>query len=303
MDTFFKTEVLDLIERAKEQLGSYNKVSTKVGVSNGTISQMVNGNHDLIKPELWQKVAAALNWTPKAWNIAETTNYKMLTQLFTDAKTESMFMAVSHAAGSGKSASINKYAETDSSVYVVCAGEWSRRLFLLNLSRSLGIDTGKGYANVEELGKKVVTFFVERQTLKPLLILDEADKLKPSALRFLIPFYNELEDKAGVVIAGTDNLEKEIKRGVRYQTKGYDEIDSRFGRKFVHLFGATKKDVAAICTVNGITDAQMHEAIFDEAEPTMRTHEGKKYRVIDDLRRVKRIVKRERLKLQRANAH
>lgn len=227
MDNFFKQEVIELIERAKAQLGSYNKVARKVGVSNGTISQMVNGNHDLIKAEMWQKIASALDWQPKTWNIADTTNYIMLKQLFTDAKTESMFMAVSHAAGSGKSASINKYARAHSSVYAVRAGEWSRRLFLLNLCRSLGIDTGKGYANVEDLGKMVISFFVERQTVKPLLIIDEADKLKPSALRFLIPFYNELEDKAGVVIAGTDNLEKEIKRGVRYKVKGYDEIDSR----------------------------------------------------------------------------
>lgn len=47
----------------------------------------------------------------------------------------------------------------------------------------------------------------------------------------------------------------------------------------------------------------MQDAIFNEAEPTLRIHEGKQYRVIDDLRRVKRIVKRERLQMQRTNEH
>jgi len=296
MTEFYKKEVLLLIEQSKEKLRSYNKVAIKCGVSPATISALRNNKHELIAPEMWHQIASALGYSPKKWTLAEITNYKMLMTVMQSAKRESMFMAVSHSAGSGKTATINSFAQSERSVYVIQAREWSRREFLLNLCTTLGIDAGKGYVSVDRLTNKLIKFFKDRVQQSPLLIIDEADKLKPSAMRFLIPFYNDLEDEVGVVIAGTDNLETEIKRGVRYNKKGYDELDSRFGRNFIHLVGATANDVAAICTANGISDKQKHNAIFQESAPAVRMIAKRQYKVVEDLRRVKRIIKRERIK-------
>ncbi len=296
MNDLFKNEIILLIESEKKLLGSNSKVATKTGVSKATISQMRNGNWELIKDEMWLSVASSLGYQPKKWNLATITNYRMLTKVLSDAKTESMFFGVSHSAGSGKTATINNFAEKTPNVYVIQAREWARREFLLNLAKNLGIDKGKGYVSVDKIGMKIITFFKERSHQNPMLIIDEADKLKPSALRYIIPFFNYLDDSCGLVIAGTDNLEKEIKRGVRYNKKGYDEIDSRLGRNFIHLLGATKPDVHAICSANGILDKSTKDEIFNEASPKTIMFAGAQYKVIADLRRVKRIIKRHKIK-------
>ena len=232
------------------------------------------------------------------WQIAETTNYRRLTNILENARQLSMFVAVSHKAGSGKTATINEYCDTNHTqmVFKIQAREWARREFLINLCKTLGIDKGRGYVSVDQLDDKVTNFFDERSALQPQLIIDEADKLKPSALRYLIPFYNRLEDKCSCVICGTDNLEKEIKKGVRSNAKGYDEIDDRFGRNFLHLVGATANDVAKICSVNGITDPEVHRTIFRECKPISIVAENRSVKIVESMRRIKRLVQRELLK-------
>lgn len=299
-----KKQIVSLIDEEKNRLGSYRKVANRCGVSAGTISQMANEKWELIKDELWLKVGKYLGHANTGWQIAETTNYRMIKTVLDDARAESMFMAISHKAGSGKTATINHYraVNANEAVFVIQAREWAKREFLLNLCQVLGIDVGKGYVTVDKLGQKVIKFFNDRQTAKPLLIVDECDKLKPSALRYLIPLYNELEDKVGVVISGTDNLEKEIKKGVQYNRKGFDELDSRFGRNFIHLVGATYKDVQAVCEANGITDNEKQKIIFEDSEPTRINYRDRYIKVVEDLRRVKRAIKREVLRKNREAA-
>lgn len=75
---------------------------------------------------------------------------------------------------------------------------------------------------------------------------------------------------------------------------GFDELDSRFGRKFINnLIGARLQDVEAICTANGISDKSGIKKIFDECEPANIIVQGQSIKVVEDLRRLKRVIKRE----------
>jgi DNA transposition AAA+ family ATPase len=294
MENKSKNQVVELIKSETKRLGSQNKVASKCEVSSATISQMINGNWELIKDSLWAQVAKSLGYSPGNWQMADTNNSRMIERVCADAKAHSMFMAISEVAGSGKTSTLKKIAAASASIYLIQAREWSKREFVQNLCTSLGISAnGAGYVSTDTLSQRVIQFFREREIAKPLLIIDEADKLKPAALRILIPFYNELEDIAGVVVCGTENLEKEIKKGVQYAKKGYDEIDSRFGRNFIHLFGATYDDVAAVCQANGISETDQMKKIFKEASPSARMHQGKTFYTVGDYRRIKRIIKRE----------
>lgn len=294
-----KQEIALLLEEEKARLGSYAKVAVKCDVSDATISLIVNGKYDEVRTGMWNKVAAAIGWRPDGWQLVEITNTKLLHRVYEDCRKASLFMAVSHRAGSGKTAASKAYvAAQKSGVYLIQAREWGRREFLLNLCRMLGIDPGRGYIHTDEMVMQIVAFFKARARFRPLLIIDETDKLRPAALRAIITFYNELEEQLGMVVMGTDNLEKEIKRGVRFNMKGFDEIDSRFGRNFIHLVGATLADVAAICEANGIQDKAQCKAIFDECEPRQVMIQNRSYQVVEDLRRVKRAVQRELLRAQ-----
>lgn len=293
-----KQAILNLIEREKDILGSYSKVATKAGVAIATITnQMKNPDRwPLVKDTMWVKVGKALGFTfqKREWKLVETTNSRLMASVLKLAQEESMFIAISEKAGSGKTAGIASYKHEDETnmVFVLQCEEWTKKQFLSALAQSLGLTDFTG--NCLRIGNLIISALKERAAIgQPLLILDEADKLRPSALRFIIHFYNNLEDECGLVICGTDNLEKEIKRGVLKASKGYDEIDSRLGRKFVHLHGISEKDCINICRANGISDSGTISRIWKECEPKDRLISGKYLEIISDLRRLKRIVQRE----------
>lgn len=307
MTNLQKNEIADLMELEADNLGSRNKLATKLDVSSATVSQIINRKWELIKDEMFIKIASTLNYDFGGWQIAEIGNYKQLKQVFTSAKSKSMFIPVSNRAGSGKTAAVKEFVKQfrGQNVYSIQCREWAKREFLKELCSTLGIETPRGIVSIDMLGQLVINFFEKRTGLKPLLIIDEADKLKAPALRFLIPLFNALEDHLGVVILGTENLKNEIKKGVRLNRKGYDEIDSRFGRSFIELYGATKNDIVKICKANGLDDRKTHTDIFKECEPTVKvvSTDNKKTQitVVEDLRRVKRLVTRELIKLNTAS--
>ncbi len=304
-----KLQIISLIEQKKLQLKSYSSAATFLGISDATISQMAKNKYHTQGDELWLEVAAKLNWRATKtgttnWVHVDTRDYKSLRQIAIDAKNNSLFMPISDLAGLGKTASLTRIASefaTNATYYIRC-WDWGKKEFLTNLCKSLGIDAGRGYKTPNEYIQLVVEFFQKMATQKPLLIIDEADKLKGSALRFLIPLYNECEDALGCLIAGTENLEKEIKRGVRYHAKGYDEIDSRFGRKYIKLIGCiinerdkSKCEVTAICKANGVQDADAIKRIIEDCQPVRKLLRENSIRVVTDLRRLKRLIKKQLL--------
>lgn len=300
-----KKEVIAALHREKVLLGSMNKVAAKLAISSATISANILNpdNWDKVSPTMWADIAAKLgvSLVDRTWNIVPTHNLKMVHAVLSDSQNEGLFMAISEKAGSGKTAAISDYARNNGAVYVLQCEEWSRKAFLTRLATAVGITVGR-YDTAESMAESVVRFFKQRaKECLPLVILDEADKLRPSALRFIIPLYNRLEDEIGLVACGTDNLEKEIKRGVASAAKGYDEIDSRLGRSFVHLVGVSLTDVTLICRANGVHETDRIARIWADSEPVHKQFGGKYIEVVTDMRAIKRKIKRERLAVKNAS--
>ena len=135
-----KNEVVALIDVEMNRLGSQEKVSKKCSVSPATLSQMRAGNWENIADAMWTKVASALGYRPTGWQMAEITNTRIVQQALDNAKAQSLFMAVSHRAGSGKTAGQAAYeaANRGNSVFALSCREWAKREFLQNLAQSLG---------------------------------------------------------------------------------------------------------------------------------------------------------------------
>ena len=310
-----KQQIISLIETKKKNVGTYEAVANFCKVSPATITQLRKNQYQAEGDDMWLQVGIELGFKQAAtqnnstWVVVPTKDYKLLRTVAIDAKNKSLFIPISDVAGMGKTAclkAISVELAEHNTFYIRC-WDWGKKEFLFNLCKCLGIDAGRGFKTPNDLLILVIDFFKGRATQKPLLIIDEADKLKGSALRFLIPLYNECEDMLGCLIAGTENLEKEIKRGVRYQAKGYDEIDSRFGRKYIKLLGCTindvKKDVCEvrnICRANGCVDEVVISGIIEECKPIRKLikveNKEQSIRVITDLRRLKRLVQKEQLK-------
>lgn len=301
-----KHEILELIEAEKERLGSYRAVARKCGLSEATISQLRKGTYLAEGNDVYETIALKLGYDFDAgnWKIVPITNFRIVYQTLEDAKNESMFIGISHKAGGGKTVASDAFLSQHrrAGVFKLNCKEWGARTFLSKLAHEIGAEIPKGYITSSTIIEAISESVKRMASIKPVVVLDQANSLKPAALRSIIHLYNENEDILGMVIIGTENLEYEIKRGVRLNKMGYDEVDSRFGRKYVHLIGANLTDTRQICEANGITDKELQRAIFDECEPAIVTlPDGKQIKAVEDIRRIRRIINREKLNMQHGN--
>ncbi|MGV0854639.1 AAA family ATPase [Empedobacter brevis] len=269
-----KIIVVENLERYIAQKGSQNKVANEMqGVSAATLSQMRNHNWENIADDMWRKVSAFLGIGASDWKFAETTNSKLLLKLFSDSQALSLVMAITGNAGSGKTETAKYYEADNANVFRLSCNEyWDKKWFLKELLSKMGKESD-GMTMAEMMQKVVITL---KSIANPLIILDEADKLQDKVLLFFITLYNELEDHAGIMLMATHFLERRIKRGVAAQKKGYREIYSRIGLRFIELEQTSFADVKAVCEVNGVIDDRSISAISKDCD--------------GDIRRVKRLV-------------
>jgi DNA transposition AAA+ family ATPase len=269
-----KLTIVENLELYITQKGSQNKVAAEMkSVSAATLSQMRNHNWDNIAPEMWRKVGAFLGIGTKEWQFAETKNSTELLEFFKDAQSDALVLAITGNAGSGKTATAKKYESENQNVFRLSCNEyWDRKWFLRELLSKMGKETD-GMTMPEMMHKAVLTL---KSSANPLIILDEADKLADAVLLFFITLYNELEGHCGIIIMATQYLEKRIRRGIAQQKKGYREIYSRVGLRFIELEPTTYADVKAVCLANSLTDEQTIRAISKDCD--------------SDIRRVKRLV-------------
>ena len=281
-----KTNISAALREYCAQKGSQNKAANSLdGVSSATISKMLAGDWELINEVMWRSVAAQIGYAKKSWNIVETRNYRALQTIFADAQENSLVFAIHGESGFGKSCAAGIYAENNTNVFVLsCAEYWNRKMFLSELLKSMGRTSTN--ETVAVMMQTIINALKKMET--PLIIIDEADKLNDKVLTFFITLYNSLEDHCGIILMATNYLEKLVENGLRQNKKGYKEIFSRIGRKFIKLEDTSTDDVVSICVANGVTDKATIKKIIEDCD--------------NDLRRVKRKV-HAALKSKSANSN
>lgn len=273
MDKVAKTAIAERLKQYSAQKGSNNKAANAIGVSPAIVSNMLTGKWELIAEAMWRRVAAQIGYKRKEWITVETTVYKRAMQVLQDAQEESACFAVVAEAGSGKSLALKAYEEENPETYVLsCSEYWNKKQFLMELLRVMG--KAADGLTVGEMMEDAIRELKSKDY--PLLVLDEADKLSDNVLYFFITLYNRLEDQCGIVLMATSFLQKRIEKGYRTNRRGYRELYSRVGRKFVRLGDTTDNDIAEVCMANGITDKAMIRTVVKECD--------------GDLRRVRRMV-------------
>lgn len=269
-----KQQIADQLRAYCDQKGSQNKAANSLnGVSSATISKVLSGQWETIADEMWRTISAQTGAKSEGWQVVSTRAYDVMTFTLDNAQTDALVLAVTGEAGSGKTEAIKNYTAGHANAYhLVCSEYWNRRTFMGKLLKCMGV--GVSGTTVSEMMDDIVDTLKRKDA--PLIVLDEADKLTDQVLYFFISLYNQLEGHCGIILTATSFLKKRIERGVRLNRKGYAEIYSRIGRKFVALPLLNSEDIAAVCVANGVSDAKSINSIIDEAE--------------GDLRRVKRSV-------------
>lgn len=304
-----RNAIIRHIELYRAKLGSMSAVARRANVSPAAISTLLAGKYGANEEQLLGKIAAALDYRENNWQVVRTLhNYATIERVVRDARSEAMWFCISNPAGSSKTATLEDlYNRDHTGAFVfIQAEEWTARQFLSKLiAKTIGEKALEGrYRTIADMMDMVVGYFNDRTLDHPVLVIGEADKLRPAALRTLIPLFNRTEDRLGVVLSGTENLQKEITAGVRLHKKGYDELESRFGRSYITLRGANRGEVEQICRANGLKDEEAIARVWGELDKTkkltrVKTEKGYKdvpVEYAEDFRRIKRVIKRELLK-------
>jgi DNA transposition AAA+ family ATPase len=261
-------EVLWLSDKTSQRY-----VASKAQVSSATISQMLAANWDQISEGMWRKIQSNLRLDLK-WKVAETSNLKEMYHYCESAQKHALAICISDNAGKGKSNGFKFYDRTNKNViHLECKTSWSKKSFVSQLLITMGVvPVGTAEEMLEQFNEQV------KRMHSPLLILDQADKLKDPQLDLFMEFYNDHEGHLGIILSGVKALEKRIERGRQRSRVGYDELYSRIGSRFISLDPVRQADVSAICEANGVHDDDDKRAIYQSC--------------VGDLRRVRREIQK-----------
>lgn len=256
-----KRQVRDALVRYANNFDSQATAAENLyGISASTISQVKNNNWELLSDRLWHHIARQVGFFCGEWQPADTSAYLLLRILFSDAQHFGMAYGISVSEGLGKTFAAGHYTrENQDTLYISCNEQYNRRSFMADVLVNAGV-APKG--TVPEMVQQFNTLIESKS--EPLIIFDDAHKLKDRVLHMIVLLANGLAGKAGIIIMGNDQMRTRVLEGVRLKKIGYDEIYKTIGRRFITLTTLAKKDVAMICQANGLHDETIIDHITAE---------------------------------------
>lgn len=282
MTTEMKNEIRGMLEAYVKRYPSQNKAAIALGISSATLSSILNGKTENISDDMWMNIKSKVS-VASGWQCADTQAFSHLLFYMAAAKEDSSVMWVTGPAGIGKSTAAAMYAATNRNVFLItCSEDMHRTDFVQDLARHIGVNSVG--LTVRGTLKAIIETLVTMD--HPLLIFDEGDKLIDSVLNYYISLYNGLQDKCGMIFLSTEFIKRRIENGLNRAKKGYEELHSRVGRRFVPLPLVKANEVAAICKLNGLEDKAAISTVLKEAAECG-----------NDLRRVRRSIQKEMKKL------
>jgi DNA transposition AAA+ family ATPase len=262
-----KEAIRDALKAYISRYPSQNKAAASLnGVSVGTISQIINSKFDNISDEMFRNLRAQISAGKpnEGWNIVETPLFKDVYFALSNAQEQSDVTWVIAPAGSGKTVSAQNYIREHRNVYyLLCDEDMKKGDFIRELAQAVGIKV-RGVKRIREILMMIIDELSEKEC--PLVIFDEGDKLSDNILHYFITLYNRLKDKTGIVFLSTSYMKRRMQTGIQYDKKGYQEIESRIGRKFYDAEPVTANDVNAIARANGIHEDATLARIIKDAE-------------------------------------
>ena len=259
-------------ERIREKLMEYRDRFTSIDICANTLKQVspttirniIGQNYTNISDAMWRSVRSQIGGASKAdWVYVNTTAVEDLKFIMGETKEEQGFTWAISPAGSGKTVAATLFMEEHKNVFhVQCDADMSKSDFAIELARAVGLRV-----NIQKKARRVIMEVCEylAELEEPLVIFDEGDKLKEGVFAYFITIYNKIHKVAGVLFLSTSYAEKRIETGLKNNWPGYQEIWSRFGRKFYIVDSNTTNDVQYICIENGLSNEGDLKAVKNDA--------------------------------------
>ena len=281
LTTEMKEQVRSALIAYRSNYPTLNRAAESLqGVSSATVSQLCNGKYELISDEMFIRIASQIGFAFDSWTLHEGKTFKEITFALSDAQAYKNVTWIVGDAGCGKTTAAIEYRRTHRNVfYILCSEDMRRSDFEREIAKQVGAPTDT--TNLRDMLENAISMISFLGN--PLLVFDEGDKLTDSVFNYFISIYNRLEGHSGIVFLSTDYIKRRMEAGLRYNKKGYKEINSRIGRRFFDVSPTEENDIYAICQANNLTDRADIEEVLKDAK-----------RSDNDLRRVKRCIHRQK---------
>lgn len=262
------SEILKQYEEALVRYDiSQNRSSGGVGYSAAAISQWRRGEYTGDESALEESVARWLarveqSRAHKRVPIIETDQVNRITQAIAMAHGGADIALIVDDAGSGKTTAARRYAERNSrtTILIDVVKGMNQRALLFEMARRLGIEAFR--VNQTLLTQNVADALAERNMV---VILDEADYLRPDALEFSRRLVYDL-GRSGLVLIGLPRLAHAIQN----LKNDHRQLESRIGI-YLPLSGLTKKDAGRIAaSVWPDVDKEIVAAIYKTSKTDVR---------------------------------
>jgi len=266
MTNLSKEQLAAEVDRQIKVVGSQNQLARQLSISASHLMNIRNGQFHLVSDATIRKVASQLKMNLfSGWQMAEIRNYKRIINISLHCKENSISRAISFAPGTGKTYTLKSFSVNHPNVYYVeCEEYWSKKTFLHELRKVMGIDDGA--TGIADMVTSIVEFLNSQQ--RPLVIIDEADKLKDNVLNLYKTMYNKCA--SGFLLAGTPYFKHRVDKGVRLNRMGFAEIYSRVGGEFLSLYAIDEADITMICKVNGVEETDDITEVVNSAGHDLR---------------------------------
>jgi DNA transposition AAA+ family ATPase len=244
--------------------GNLTEVARSLGISPAQLMNVRDGNWDKVSKTMINTLAAKLG-VKKDWVTAETADYRRIVGICMHSQKKGLSKAIAFDPGCGKTYALKDYASKSPNVYYIeCDEYWTKKVFLEQLRKAMGL-TEPGLS-VHQMVMEIVECLNAKDL--PLVIIDEADKLKDGVLNFYKTLYNKTN--CGFVLCGAPFFQKHILKGVRLQKQAFQEIYSRMGSEFLPLSGVTPKAIKLICQVNEVGDEESIARVINASKNDLR---------------------------------
>jgi DNA transposition AAA+ family ATPase len=234
-----------------ESLKIKELVAKKLNISPSTTYDFRNGAWEKIGIERFNQVLNIATSDTSTWQPVETKNFTVIRQAINMQADMKRMSAIIAETGSGKTFAAKKCAKMLGAAYMMVDATMTQAAFLDEILKALNVHNYMCYRGISDKTKKVVAALMLHPV--PVIIIDDAGKMKDNVLQLIQVLYDRTVGKAGILLMGTPTLKNKI--------ESYANRDKCYCRELIGRIADWKllaypmpNETAKICQANDITD-------------------------------------------------